>query len=67
VAKDKKVGHKGEQENISRETPEYFYNPYGNYNLNLLLGDVAKSSVTTVNFLELYKNLYICSVNISSG
>jgi hypothetical protein len=32
--------------------PEAFPEPCGGHNLNLLLGDVAKSLVTAVNFFE---------------
>jgi hypothetical protein len=50
VAKNTKGGHKGVVANILREKTGIFFKAYGNNNLNLFLGFVAKSSVTTVEF-----------------
>lgn len=57
VAKNTKGGHKGVVANILREKTGIFFKAYGNNNLNLFLGFVAKSSVTTVEFFfKFYKN-----------
>jgi len=50
VAKDITDGHKRGQAGRWLKNPDALFNPYGSYNLNLHIGNVAKSSVAQVNF-----------------
>lgn len=55
--------YNGVQAHILRQNPKAFFTPYGSHNLNLVLGDIAKSSVFAISFFGTLQKLY----NIFAG
>ncbi|KAL4152914.1 hypothetical protein QTP88_000747 [Uroleucon formosanum] len=47
--------YNGVQAHILRQNPKAFFTPCGSHNLNLVFGEIAKSSVLQFHFSELYK------------
>ncbi|XP_033306515.1 uncharacterized protein LOC117209041 [Bombus bifarius] len=50
--------YQGVQANILRVNPKAFYVPCGSHNLNLLLGDIAKSSTQALHFFGVLQKIY---------
>jgi hypothetical protein len=50
--------YKGVQAYILKENSKAFYTPCACHNLNLVLGDVAKSSQTAINFFNAMQKIY---------
>lgn len=55
--------YNGVQAHILRQNPKAFFTPCGSHNLNLVLGDIAKSSVFAISFFGTLQKVY----NIFSG
>ncbi|XP_017792105.1 PREDICTED: uncharacterized protein LOC108574098 [Habropoda laboriosa] len=50
--------YQGVQANILRVNPKALYVPCGSHNLNLLLGDIAKSSTQALHFFGVLQKIY---------
>jgi len=50
--------YQGVQSRIKQKDPRAFFTSCATHNLNLLLGDVAKSSVKAISFFGVIQNIY---------
>lgn len=50
--------YQGVQSRIKQKNPRAFFTPCATHNLNLLLGDIAKSSVKAISFFGVIQKMY---------
>lgn len=50
--------YQGVQSRVKQQNPRAFFTPCATHNLNLLLGDIAKSSVKAISFFGVIQNIY---------
>jgi len=55
---NRKGEYQGVQSLIKQKNPRAFFTPCATHNLNLLLGDIAKSSVKAINFFGVIQKMY---------